>query len=640
MALRDGQWKVDATVVQSVLGVAGTGKQQLAVTFEYHDEEGRRRLVTSYHFFTDAALPWTVEALRAMGWDPEANNWDILSLDETSILKGCAVVLVLEEEERMVRAHDLFLEALDRGFVATGEALADMAEAMDTGSEEALDDLLRDAGSEPAASFDVARLRAAVESDRDLMADFGRRAASVKIEDDPKLKALTDSLVALLQQAERAGGDPEHARDCRKVLVFSYFAETLDWIMRHLDRVLASDRRLAAYRGRLASVSGQESRGGVSRRDAVFGFAPRSSEAPPGSDDDRFDILVATDVLAEGLNLQQARNIVNFDLPWNPMRLVQRHGRIDRIGSPHERVFIRCFFPDARLDELLALEDRIRRKLAQAAASIGVESEVIPGGKTAEVVFSETREEIERLRREEKALFVNGGESDREHSGEEYRQDLRKGIERLGEDAIRSLPWGAGSGFVGGAENGHVFCARVGDRSFLRFVPASGAKPVSDTLACLRLVTCHEATPRTLTPEMREAAYAAWDVARKDVFEEWSFSTDPANLQPKVRPLFRRAADHLRKHPPEGVDQPDLDRVISALEAPWGIRIEKQVRPVLDAPGEDPRTISAALVAKIHTLGLQPFEPPKPLPVIDEGDVVLICWMAVAPAGAAPEAGT
>jgi len=99
MALKEGQWKVNAAVVRSVLGVAGTGKQQLAVTYEYHDEEGQRRLVTSYHFFTDAALPWTVEALRAMGWDPERNNWDVLSLDDTDILKGREVVLVLEEEE-------------------------------------------------------------------------------------------------------------------------------------------------------------------------------------------------------------------------------------------------------------------------------------------------------------------------------------------------------------------------------------------------------------------------------------------------------------------------------------------------------------------------------------------------------------
>ncbi|MBI4703957.1 MAG: hypothetical protein HY744_22850, partial [Deltaproteobacteria bacterium] len=45
-----------------------------------------------------------------------------------------------------------------------------------------------------------------------------------------------------------------------------------------------------------------------------------------------------TDILAEGMNLQQCRHIINFDLPWNPMRLVQRHGRVDRIGSPHDTI--------------------------------------------------------------------------------------------------------------------------------------------------------------------------------------------------------------------------------------------------------------------------------------------------------------
>jgi hypothetical protein len=99
MALRDGQWEVRARVARSLLGVTGTGKQQLAVTFEYLDENNEKRFVTAYQFFTDAALPWTVEALRALGWDPEANNWDILTLDGTDVLKGREVALVLEEEE-------------------------------------------------------------------------------------------------------------------------------------------------------------------------------------------------------------------------------------------------------------------------------------------------------------------------------------------------------------------------------------------------------------------------------------------------------------------------------------------------------------------------------------------------------------
>jgi len=81
------------------------------------------------------------------------------------------------------------------------------------------------------------------------------------------------------------------------------------------------------------------------------------------------------------------------------MRLIQRHGRIDRIGSPHRTVFLRTFFPDRQLDALLNLEERVRRKLAQAAASVGVEDAPIELGATGEQTFAETRGEIERLRR-------------------------------------------------------------------------------------------------------------------------------------------------------------------------------------------------------------------------------------------------
>ena len=179
--------------------------------------------------------------------------------------------------------------------------------------------------------------------------------------------------------------------------------------------------------------------GGISRPAAIYGFAPDSTEAPPGQDQDLFDILITTDVLAEGQNLQQCRNVINYDLPWNPMRLVQRHGRIDRIGSPFMEVFVRCFFPDRELETMLNLELRVRRKLAQAAASVGIESEVIPGAATADIVFSQTLTEIEALRREEAALFENAGEDPSAHSGEEYRQELRKGLEQRGEE-IRNLP--------------------------------------------------------------------------------------------------------------------------------------------------------------------------------------------------------
>ena len=341
-----------------------------------------------------------------------------------------------------------------------------------------------------------------------------------------------------------------------------------------------------------------------------------------------FGTIVLTDELAEGVNLQQCRNIINYDLPWNPMRLVQRHGRIDRIGSPHADVYVRCFFPDARLEELLDLENRIRRKLAQAAATIGVESEVIPGGATSDVVFSETRAEIEALRREETDLLETAGEDPRAHTGEEYRQELRKGLQTRAE-AIKMLPWAAGSGIAGGPQRGHFFCARVGERKFLRFVPAGGGDVVRNTLNCLRTITCAEDSPRHLLPELAEATHAAWERARRDIFDEWTFSTDPANLQPRISPFFRAAAEHLRKYPPAGVSQGELDATIEALEAPWGVRIGRAIKEVFDPDTSDRQTASKALVAKVRELGLQPFVQPEPLPVIDEDEIALVCWMAV-----------
>jgi len=526
---------------------------------------------------------------------------------------------------KMAEGHDLFLKALDRGYILRTK---DMGEWADIDTDEEWDLLLQATEQEPAEGYDVDQLRKDVENDRDLLRKFAKQARKIKAKTCPKLKELAGALRDLLSQAHEEGIDEEDVREKRKVVIFSYFADTAEWVEEYLHDIVDKDKHLAEYRGRIVSVAGQERRHGISREDAVFSFVPQSSEAPPGRDEDRFDIMVTTDVLAEGVNLQQCRNIINYDLPWNPMRLVQRHGRIDRIGSPHKDVYVRCFFPDKRLDTLLDLENRIRQKLAQAAASIGVESEVIPGGVTNEVVFTETRKEIEKLRAQDASLLEMAGEDPHAHSGEEYRQELRKGMQTL-EQEIRCLPWAAGSGIAGGPQRGHFFCARVGDRLFLRFVPTDGGDVVRNTLGCLRTITCKEDSPRHLPQDLADATYDAWAAARSDIYDEWIFATDPANLQPRIRPLFRAAADHLRAHPPVGVAQDELDEVVEALEAPWGVRIDRSIREVFSPEAEDPLGASAALVEKVRELGLQPFIQPEPLPVIDEDEITLICWMAV-----------
>ena len=153
---------------------------------------------------------------------------------------------------------------------------------------------------------------------------------------------------------------------------------------------------LADYRDRVAppimgsyaktherGASGGVDQGG--RASTIAGFAPhtagpRNAAGEPTAKDE-FDILFTTDVLAEGVNLQQAGQMINYDLPWNPMRIVQRHGRVDRIGSKHDYVHLGLFFPAERLDALLELEARLEAKLALADAAVGA-GEVLPGPRS------------------------------------------------------------------------------------------------------------------------------------------------------------------------------------------------------------------------------------------------------------------
>ncbi len=555
--------------------------------------------------------------------------------------------------ERMAASHDAFGSLLAAGRVAVGEALADWA-ATDSDDIEEVDQYLdaHVSRTDDAALYEAEKLASHVERDRDLLRSLGAAARTVTRANDPNLAELVERLAAISAEAAKRGMGAADTRDRRKVLIFSYFSDTVDWIGEHLEEASGIDQRLAAYRGRIVSLSG--STPAPHKDAAVWGFAPRTTDAPAGCDEDRFDILVTTDVLAEGVNLQQARHIINYDLPWNPMRLVQRHGRIDRIGSQHSEVIMHCVFPDARLDDLLGLEAVLHRKLTQAAASIGVGA-VLPEESGRDVSFTETREEIERLRCEDASLFERGGTARGALSGEEYRQELRQAVSDGCRAQIEALPWGAGSGMAagGGGRAGYVFCAQVGDRRqpLFRFVsrgggPASevatagsgsgpeggatGGDVTSETLACLDLARPPGGfdEPRLLDEAAYRGAFDAWDLARTDIVEGWNHHADPANLQPRVPAALRRAAELLRTDPPPGLTQDDIDRSVDAICAPYPERIIRTFRAAMDS-AEDPAEQAALVHRVVRDLGLEPYVPPEPLPEITREDVHLVCWLAL-----------
>ncbi len=533
----------------------------------------------------------------------------------------------------MAEGHDAFLGLLEQGKVAIGAPLRDWAPSDSDEIEEFLTKY--EEGLEDAVDFDVDMLAGDVEADRDLLLSFAAEAESVTPDADPKLAALVRELADTAAEAEREGLGDDDVRDKRKILVFSYFQDTVQWIAGHLADVIATDARLSCYRGRVVALGGSLG----SKEDALWGFAPRTTDAPPGRDDDRYDVVVTTDVLAEGVNLQQARHIVNCDLPWNPMRLVQRHGRIDRIGSPHAEVFLRCVFPDRHLDDLLGLEELLHRKIKQAAASVGV-GEVLPGSRAEHVVFSETREEIDRLRAEDATLFERGGTGGGAISGEEFRQELRVALEDpVLAAALTSLPWGSGSGMaVAGSGLGYVFCCRVADHPvpLLRRVdyPGEGGEPevIDDTLACLAAARPlgGAVTPRVLDDAAYAKAFEAWATARDHVLKTWNAASDPANLAPRVPASMQRAAQLVREHRPPEMTMEESDRLVATLEAPYPERTAREIRRATD-PNLDEVERVRRLAVVVRDLGLEPSPQSEPVAEIVEGDVHLVCWIALVP---------
>jgi superfamily II DNA or RNA helicase len=539
---------------------------------------------------------------------------------------------------KMAASHDDFLDLLGKGLVATGRTLAEWA-ATDSDDLDVVEEFVSRNGAdlESAAQYDVGALRADVEHDREVLLRFAEEAESVSAEADPKLDALTEVLAEIAAEAETEGFTPEDARDRRKVLVFSYFADTVDWIM---DFLLAETKRnpaLGAYRERIAAAAGNRD----GRETALFGFAPRTTDAPPGRDEDRYDLLVATDVLSEGVNLQQARHIINYDLPWNPMRLVQRHGRIDRIGSRFDEVFLRSFFPDDELEELLRLEERLHRKITQAARTIGV-GPILAGSEVSDHIFTEAREEIERVRHEDASFFEEAGETKGVLSGEEYRQALRAALEdpELAR-RLRALAWGSGSGMAREeAERGYVFCARVADhlQPQFRYVAwPTDEEPVvvGETLACLAHARPDEGpdTARVLSEETLQLAYEAWARAKADIVARWNEASDPRALAPEVPKAMRDATELIRATPPPGWTQEQADSLVEKLEEAYPERIQRQIREAMRS-SEDPSEQAVAISAAAEDLGLEPSPPPEPLPPITDDDVHLVCWLAVV--GSAP----
>ena len=189
---------------------------------------------------------------------------------------------------------------------------------------------------------------------RELLPVVQRHRAALRVALDlVKESTADDDRASIIRAIRESHGN-------RKIVVFSQYADTIEGMFLHLS----PDGHVAALSGSGGRVAG----GAISRSETIGRFAPLASGVGPPRTADDVTLLLTTDLLSEGVNLQDAGIVIHLDLPWTPARLEQRLGRIARLGSRHERVISYAFRPPASTETIIRVESILKRKLDDAGA--------------------------------------------------------------------------------------------------------------------------------------------------------------------------------------------------------------------------------------------------------------------------------
>ena len=267
--------------------------------------------------------------------------------------------------ESLMRSNRNFRRALDEGYVPIGQTATNLLNSPSFDPDQTLLRLeneerrRREAGAprsdlvHPIGDFDITRWKDDLDADHAVLAEAHRRIADISPDDDDKLRALRN----FLSRPDVQSG---------KVLLFSEAETTVNYLYEQLNPN-GDDSEIARLSG---SNRGQAA-------DIVSRFSPNSNLSRRGRNDTQIRILLATDVVSEGQNLQDCARVINYDLHWNPVRLIQRFGRVDRIGTVHEVIRLHNLWPDTEVDAQISLTERLNRRIQSFHDFIGLDSKLL-----------------------------------------------------------------------------------------------------------------------------------------------------------------------------------------------------------------------------------------------------------------------
>lgn len=274
----------------------------------------------------------------------------------------------------------------------------------------------------------------------------------------------------------------------KKVLIFTCYKDTARYLHRRLTSPEAGPWRKTVGDPTIRRI---DSGNHPSEREGILAaFAPVASNRATSTDQE-IDILVSTDVLSEGQNLQDCGVLINYDLTWNPIRLVQRSGRIDRLGSPHAQIDICNMFPEDQLEELLRLVERLQDRISQID-DIGLLDASILG----EVVHPRTFNTLRRIREEDGAV-LDEEEARAELGGPEVLlKQLKELMGREGAEQVVDLPNGIHSGLRRTKCNGMFFYFQAprpsgeGVRHFWQYIDAKTHQITDNRFQVAQIIAC------------------------------------------------------------------------------------------------------------------------------------------------------
>jgi SNF2 family DNA or RNA helicase len=283
----------------------------------------------------------------------------------------------------------------------------------------------------------------ALKKDKDQLLTLYNAARGVTPEDDAKLADLKKLIAAKVKKpTTNKLGEPN-----RKILVFTAFADTASYLYKSL--LEWGSKELGIHMALVCGGGDTRTTFGESAYDQILtNFSPRAKnrgKIPSMPQQGEIDLLIATDCISEGQNLQDCDYLVNYDIHWNPVRIIQRFGRIDRIGSVNTVVHLVNFWPTDDLNKYINLKNRVEARMALVDLSATFEDNVLKNEEIEDIIADDLRYRDKQLLRLKDEILdledLGDSVSLTEFTLDDFRLELLKYIE-ANKAALEAAPFG------------------------------------------------------------------------------------------------------------------------------------------------------------------------------------------------------